>query len=82
LVGPASMKILTSGIISAIPLGACSDVTLSGVEWPVAGSAMAPLGFRSVSNVGTGEIEVSVGDGALMICWEYAGMPIWDPFLP
>lgn len=80
--GPASVRIATAPDrrVSLLPIVECQGVFLSGVAWPVSDAAMAPLGFRSISNRSTGDlIEASLQSGVALLFVEQPveGEPAW-----
>jgi len=63
-----SIKAAVGARVSLLPLLACDGVLLEGVEWPVLGTAMDPLGFTSISNRATAEtVTVALGTGAAFL---------------
>lgn len=65
--------------VSFLPLDACSGVSLEGVQWPVRDGTMAPGGFLSISNKGTGDVSASVeqGNGLLFVGTDPRNLTSW-----
>lgn len=64
--------------VSLVPLGACENVDLTGVEWPLFTAKLDPLGKTSVSNVSTGgEVQCTMESGLAILYVECGPDPRW-----
>lgn len=71
-------------IVSLIPLEACTGVTFTGVQWPLAEAEISALGLVSLSNRATEErIEVKIRSGAAaLFVLDEALLAPWWPTAP
>ena len=65
---PLALEGLDGQTISIIPLGDCSGVTASGLQWPLGQVAMGPGNSLSQSNLAVAdEVDVSLAKGTLYV---------------
>ena len=67
--------------VSLLPLMDTTDVSLSGVAWPLAGASLHPAGPTSISNSASSErVVASIGHGSVLLYIGYSqrAMPFWD----
>jgi len=69
----------TGDRISVIPITPCHDVHLEGVEWPLSGAELSPIGRRSISNRALGgAVTLRMQDGIALLFEFFDGAPRWE----
>jgi len=70
----------TNQTVSVLPLTE-SEVSMSGVNWPLERQNLSPVGMNSISNHAVGEkVEIQVHSGACLCVFHYSHpeFPIWQ----
>ena len=78
--GRHSFPAFVGQTLSLMPLIECSGVVFAGVNWPLNGCALSPVGRASISNVATQtSIEVELPEGVAVLFRHFPRdeMPIW-----
>lgn len=69
LTGPTHVRLTLpkSTRLSVMPLTPCFHVTMNGTEWPLSDSTLDPMGLTSLSNRGSGPVQIQIGSGVAIL---------------